>query len=195
MRDKAQLRADIRHQRRVLSAQQNELASSRICKLVADSAWFQESQYIGCYLSNDGEINLKELIDKIWKLCKQCYLPVLEPGGVNRLHFVLYTPETKLSPNRYGILEPVSETKEIQSTPSLDLICLPLVAFDDKGNRMGMGKGYYDRTLEFLNVDPRPQKPKLIGMAHHFQRVGELNKQAWDVPLDAVATEKKLTIF
>lgn len=190
-----ELRADLRLQRRSLSQQQHQQSSARMCELITPSALFNESRHIACYLANDGEINPDALIDEIWKSGKHCYLPVLAAGDVNILQFVAYTPDTQLSTNHFGISEPVISSVNTQSAQKLDLICLPLVAFDKAGNRMGMGKGFYDRTLAFLNSDQRPAKPKLLGLAHGFQQVDQLIAQDWDVPLDAIATEKDLIFF
>jgi 5-formyltetrahydrofolate cyclo-ligase len=191
----SQLRADLRFKRRSLSQQQHKNSSARMCELIGQSAWFKESQHIACYLANDGEIKPEALIAEIWKSGKLCYLPVLAADGVNILQFAEYTPDTQLSTNRFGITEPVISGGNTRLVQNLDLICLPLVAFDDRGNRMGMGKGFYDRTLAFLNSDPRPIKPKLLGLAHGFQKVDKLTAQDWDVPLNAIATEKDLTFF
>ena len=68
----------------------------------------------------------------------------------------------------------------------------PLVAFDDQGNRMGMGKGFYDRTFEFVR---QTKKPILIGMAHSCQQVDYLEPTEWDIPLNGLATEEQLLLF
>lgn len=77
----------------------------------------------------------------------------------------------------------------------LDLIILPLVAFDLSGNRLGMGGGFYDRTLSFKHQRCHWKGPKLIGIAHELQRVDLLPVNDWDIPLDAVITEQKLYQF
>ena len=71
----------------------------------------------------------------------------------------------------------------------LDLILLPLVGFDLKGNRLGMGGGYYDRTLSYLRHRRFWIKPRLVGVAHECQKVDSLIARPWDIPLDAVVTE------
>ncbi len=88
--------------------------------------------------------------------------------------------------NCYGILEP----KQQQAIPieDLDILFVPLVAFDDELNRLGMGGGYYDRAL---SRSPRPRRPLLIGLAHQGQKVAQLNTQYWDIPLDMVLTDQK----
>jgi 5-formyltetrahydrofolate cyclo-ligase len=78
---------------------------------------------------------------------------------------------------------------------TLDLILTPLVAFDDQGNRLGMGGGFYDRTLAYLGRRKHWKKPRLIGTAHAFQQVARLPHESWDVPLHGVVTEKALLSF
>jgi 5-formyltetrahydrofolate cyclo-ligase len=72
----------------------------------------------------------------------------------------------------------------------MDLILLPLVAFDEKGNRMGMGGGFYDRSL--ANIQQQNQRTQLIGLAHEIQKTDQLVVQSWDIPLHAIATEDRL---
>src|SRR5687767_13746260 len=88
--------------------------------------------------------------------------------------------------NRFGIPEPTGRRCAPQQ---LDLVLLPLVAFDRRGARLGMGGGFYDRTFAFLRVAGR-RKPRLVGLAHHFQEVAQLPREPWDVPLAAIVTER-----
>jgi 5-formyltetrahydrofolate cyclo-ligase len=75
---------------------------------------------------------------------------------------------------------------------SLDLVLAPLVAFDAHGNRLGMGGGFYDRSFAYLLRHTRWLRPRLIGLAYDFQRQSRLPSQAWDVPLQAIATDQHL---
>jgi 5-formyltetrahydrofolate cyclo-ligase len=72
---------------------------------------------------------------------------------------------------------------------------LPLVAFDKNGNRIGMGGGFYDHTLAYLNIRKVWRKPKLIGLAHELQKVKQLQSNPWDIPLDGVVTEKEFRYY
>jgi 5-formyltetrahydrofolate cyclo-ligase len=69
---------------------------------------------------------------------------------------------------------------------------MPLVAFDEQGNRLGMGGGFYDRTLAYLKYRQHRRKPVLAGLAHEIQKIGQLTTQSWDIPLDCIITENKL---
>jgi 5-formyltetrahydrofolate cyclo-ligase len=92
--------------------------------------------------------------------------------------------------NRYAILEPKLNCGQICPLPELDILLMPLVAFDEQGNRLGMGGGYYDRTLAKHYAEQR-EKPKLIGLAHDCQKVESLPIEAWDVPLQQILTPTK----
>ena len=88
--------------------------------------------------------------------------------------------------NFFGLLEP-EPTAPVIAPQDLSCVFMPLVAFDDKGNRLGMGKGYYDRTFAFVN-DKSAKGPELIGLAHECQRVENLEAADWDVPLGGIIT-------
>jgi len=193
--DTKALRKHIRQQRRTLSDVEREHAAFSLCERIASSRIFQHSKHIAFYLSNDGEIDLSLLIKHAWQQGKQVYLPVLEEPNTQKLWFIPYTPTTKLRNNRFGIAEPVHSSKtRLRKTLSLDLILMPLVAFDQQGNRVGMGGGFYDRSLAFLKNRQHWLKPNLLGVAYELQKQEELEINPWDIPLQAIATEKKLYI-
>ncbi len=160
-----------------------------------ESPLFNTSYRIACYLAHEEEFASQPMIQAICHAGKTCYLPVLptqnkEPGET--LDFIAYQPGDNLRPNRYNILEPTGAEK-IPAT-ELDLVLVPLVAFDLVGNRVGMGAGYYDRTFAFL-LQEQITKPFLFGLAYDMQQVDVLPWDAWDVPLDGVITEKRLIVF
>jgi 5-formyltetrahydrofolate cyclo-ligase len=122
---------------------------------------------------------------------KCCFLPILHPLKKNRLWFIEYTPDTHLAPNRFGILEPTRAGKGLVPAWSLDLVLMPVVAFDCKANRLGMGLGYYDMTFK-LHQRHAFSPPVLLGLAYEFQCVAKLPVDSWDVPLDGIVTEKRI---
>lgn len=144
------------------------------------------AQHIALYLSADGEIDTNPLIDWLWQQGKQVYLPVIHPFSKGHLLFLHYQPETEMVLNKYRILEPKLKQHLIRPLYQLDLICTPLVAFDSTGHRLGMGGGYYDRTLQPWFDSQRGPKP--IGLAHDCQHVSKLPIEAWDVPLPKIVT-------
>lgn len=190
--DKKQLRRDIRHARRALSASFRKQAALKILHSLRQSKFFQYSQHIAIYLTNDGEIDTSVLIQDLRRRGKTLYLPVVQPLNTGRLSFVRWQAKTHLQRNRFNIAEPAFSRQHSITPALLDLICMPLVAFDEQGNRLGMGGGFYDRTLAAMS---KHKQPALIGLAYELQKMPSLPLEPWDLPLDAVATEKKLYIF
>lgn len=123
---------------------------------------------------------------------KTCYLPILDTLGANKLWFAPFTRCSKLKYNRFGIPEPQVPKRHWVRAQSLNLVLTPLVAFDMQGNRLGMGGGFYDRTLAFLNRRQYWFKPQVIGIGYDFQKTTGLIRQSWDVPLDGVVTPDNL---
>lgn len=149
-----------------------------------------QAQHIALYLSSDGELDTSPLIHWLWQQDKAVYLPVIHPFSQGQLLFLHYTPKTALVYNRYGILEPKLDLRLIQPLAKLDLICTPLVGFDRHGHRLGMGGGYYDRTLSGWFTTGVGAKP--IGIAHDCQYVEALPVEAWDIPLPKIVTPSQI---
>ena len=189
------LRQSIRRQRRQLS---ETLRSSSALQLAANAGRDRlvlNSQHIAVYLPSDGEIDPQPLMQYLWSLGKSLYLPVLVSFSAQRLWFSPYSPGDRLVLNRYGIPEPERVHHRRIKPVSLDLVLTPLVGFDDRGHRLGMGGGYYDRAFGFLNKRTSWIKPRLMGLAYELQRCRALAAAPWDVDLDAVATEQRVYHF
>jgi len=184
------LRSALRARRRALApAEQERAARNLAIRAVADRL-FRVSRRMAFYLANDGEIDPVPLIDRARGLNKICYLPVLSQVRHDRLWFAPFDSSTPMARNRFGIPEPVVPSRYWRRAHELDLIFLPLVAFDRQGNRLGMGGGFYDKSLGFLHRRERWRKPHLIGLAHDFQQVSRLGVFPWDVPLQAIITDR-----
>ena len=190
---RSQLRQQLRAARHRLSHQQRQHAAKQLLQQLRNSKHFQRSQHIAMYLPNDGEINLWPLIEYAWQQGKHCYLPIVAHRHTHRLWFVPFTHKTPLYRNRYGIPEP-QHHNSARGFPlrRLDLVLMPLVGFDNRGNRLGMGGGYYDRSFAFLHRHNTWRKPRLMGVAYDFQGQPQLDAQPWDIPLDAIATDSTL---
>lgn len=186
----------MRKRRCMLSDSERRIRAKKLSRLIASSRIFQKSRHVAFYLTNNGEIDLLSLIKLAWKQKKCCYLPVLGPGHSHSLCFLPYTSATRLYRNRFGINEPLHKrhTRRFK-VQSLDLIFMPVVAFDEQGNRLGMGGGFYDRTLAFLHNRHQWRKPHLVGTAFSFQKVKTLETRIWDVPLEGIATDEEFRIF
>ncbi len=153
------------------------------------------SNRIALFLANDGELDPGLLTQKLLNAGKTLYLPALKPYPWHALWFIRYHQNSHLIRNRFGINEPDIQFHPATPPWGLDLILLPLVAFDNKGNRLGMGGGFYDRTLSSFNTRHRMNRPQLIGLAHECQRVDQLKAQTWDIPLDGIITEQGITYW
>jgi 5-formyltetrahydrofolate cyclo-ligase len=189
---RANLRAQIRAQRRALSERQREDYALQFASHFSKSRLFQNSQRIAFYMANDGELDPSELMAIAWSMGKECFLPVLTAPHDKSLLFAKYDPDEPLVYNQFGIPEPFVAARHRIKARTLDLIIMPLVAFDEQGNRIGMGGGYYDRTLAFLKARTQWHKPRLAGIGYGFQQVASIDNESWDVPLTYIATEKKL---
>ncbi|ENP8456350.1 5-formyltetrahydrofolate cyclo-ligase [Photobacterium damselae] len=181
-----QLRHQIRQKRRQLTTQQQQEAAQQLLQQCQNASCFSQAQHIALYLSNDGEIDTTPLIHWLWQQHKQVYLPVLHPFSKGHLLFLHYSPHSQLICNKYGISEPKLNIEHVIPTQQLDLIATPLVAFDQQGQRLGMGGGYYDRTLQHWHT--HKEGPMPIGLAHHCQQVQALPSEIWDVPLPQIIT-------
>ena len=189
--NKQELRKLIRKKRRALTPAQRHKAGRGLTRSLHQSTQYLSANRVALYLSNDGEIDPHWAIEDLWKRGKEVYLPVLHPLRKGYLTFIRYQPETPMRRNRFGISEPDFRRGTHVPARFLSMIGLPLVAFDERGNRLGMGGGFYDRTLAFSR---RPgQKPTLIGCAYAFQEIRMLPAESWDIPLQFIATEKGIT--
>ncbi len=187
---KAELRKQLRAKRARLPREAQRRAAQRVAAHLAATREFRASRRIACYLPSDGELDPSPIIERIWRMGKTAYLPVLSRRPRDRLWFAPAAPGMELRPNRYGIPEPHVPPRARVRADQLDLVLLPLVAFDGKGNRLGRGVGFYDRSLAFRHERRFLCKPHLLGLAHEFQRVPSLPVDPWDVPLDGIVTEQ-----
>jgi len=190
-----QLRRNIRQQRRSLQPSEQQLLSSAICQHILHSSLYLRARRIGGYIANDGEAGLEDIFVNTCKMYKQWYLPILDQLHHNRLWFAPCDLDTSYNVNRYGIPEPISQSRLRRRPVNIDLILMPLVAFDKSGNRLGMGGGFYDKTFAFLRQRKYWRRPLLLGVAYSFQQVNTLTQQEWDIPLDAIVTEQGLQYF
>ena len=177
-----QLRQQIRKTRVNLTALQQQQAEDSITQQALAFIEERNAQHIALYISFDGEISTDKLIKILWAQGKQVYLPVLHPFNPNHLLFLRYLPDIPMVKNKFGIWEPKLNVQNVLPLDELDILFTPLVAFDKQGNRLGMGGGFYDRTLQnWRNSSFIP-----VGLAHQCQQVEQLPTEAWDVPLHQI---------
>jgi 5-formyltetrahydrofolate cyclo-ligase len=180
------LRRLFRKQRKQLPASAQAVHADAVARHFFASALQMRGRTLGLYFANenDGELSTAPLLARLLETRKRIALPVVGKGGA--MEFYRYRRGTPLTPNRFGILEPAPGALHV-SPLSLDVLLVPLVAFDGGGVRLGMGAGYYDR---YLGRIPPGMRPRLVGLAHELQRsLKPLPAADWDVPLDGVLTE------
>ena len=184
MNTRSQLRLQLKLRRKALSAVKQESASLKIAQKLSQHKRIQQAQHIAVYLTNDGELPTSAFITWCWQQQKKLYLPVVHPFSPGNLLFLEYLPSTSLVKNAFNILEPALNVTKVCPVAQLDIICSPLVAFDNTGARLGMGGGFYDRTLaHWQNTNTYP-----IGLAHDCQKVENIPIQDWDIPLPEIIT-------
>jgi 5-formyltetrahydrofolate cyclo-ligase len=184
------LRRRLRAARRSLEPQEQQAHARAIVAHLLRAHVLRGAKRIALYVAADGEPDIRQLLlERMPRRGRRWYLPVLRGHAAGRLWLVRHRPGEPLTPNRFGIPEPVRRRRQIQPLHALDLILLPLVGFDAQCNRIGMGAGFYDRSLAPLRRRRHWRRPLLVGIAHECQRVERLHPQPWDVPLDAVVTE------
>ena len=176
-----QLRQQMRETRQKQTALQQQQAAQHITEKALKLIEQQRAKNIALYLAFDGEISTKPLINQLWQQGKHVYLPVLHPFVHGHLLFLRYLPDTPMKANKFGILEPHLNVKSVLPIEQLDIIFTPLVAFDKLGNRLGMGGGFYDRTLQNSQ-----HRFITVGLAHQCQHVEALPIESWDIPLEHI---------
>ncbi len=186
--NKKELRAYFREIRARVSSENREAAAKQAAELISTQSFFKTSQHIACYLPLDEEFDTRSLISTIWQTNKICYLPIVLN---KKLLFGRYDKEDELKLNQYGILEPMDQ-HQIVDAGQLDLVIMPLLAFDVHGHRLGTGGGYYDRTFEFLKNEKK--KIWMIGLGYASQQTDNIPVDSWDVVLDGVLTEKEVML-
>ncbi len=185
---KKELRARLKKARNELPQAQVLEHSKIICQSILSSPYYQKAKSLALYHAFGNEVDLSMLYEEALLKGKGVCLPIVNMQK-NLLHFVEVDKSTPLFKNQLGMLEPNLSDCVQRPLQSLDLLIMPLLGFDEHCNRLGMGGGFYDRTL----VDFSPQqRPRLVGVAHQCQYSPELNLDPWDVSLDCIITEKKV---
>ncbi|MBL7252139.1 5-formyltetrahydrofolate cyclo-ligase [Alloalcanivorax sp. C16-2] len=183
---RASLRRELRARRRALSAGQRRQAQRRFARNLSRALGPRRFTEVALYLAGDGELDpLPGLAAERFERAR-LYLPALDRVHRGHMQFRLWRVERRLRANRFGIGEP-RRRERARAAWALDMMLVPLVGFDDRGHRLGMGGGFYDRAL--ADLARRPRRPLLVGVAFRFQRLDHLANAAWDQALDRVITD------
>lgn len=190
---KSTLRAQLRRRRRALDAAQQAQAARDLAAQLQQLPAFARARRIAFYLANDGEIDPAAALAAALERGAQCYAPVIADGD-KILRFAEITARAEFRAGRFGIAEPVAAERDLLDAAALDLALLPLVGFDRRGNRIGMGGGFYDATFAAIAGAGATtgRGPLLVGLAHEIQRIDAIDTEAWDIPLTAVVTDRRI---
>ncbi|HEV2111523.1 MAG TPA: 5-formyltetrahydrofolate cyclo-ligase [Gammaproteobacteria bacterium] len=189
-----ELRRHMRGLRAALPPAERRAAAEAAARVASATPQFRTARRIAAYVAIEGELDPEPLLTLARAQGKEVYLPVLPPTNNLPLSFLPYAAGATLRPNRYRIPEPAPSAGAALAPVELDLVFAPLVAFDARGQRLGMGGGFYDRSFAFLKAARTPH-PALIGYAYECQRAEGLDAEAWDVPLVGVVTEQRFYAF
>ena len=185
---RAALRQQMRAVRNAISPRTRLRAAKNLNKQANRLGCFHRSRVFACYLPSDGEIDTRPLILSALGKRKRLALPVVDRSADGGMRFAEWAPGMPTMRSDFGIREPLRADRQYIAPGTLDVVLLPLVAFDPGGNRLGMGGGYYDRCFSFLSGRPK-RRPVLVGVAYEAQKVEKLDTQPWDIPLSWVITE------
>lgn len=188
MTDPNTLRRQLRKARRNLSKRERADATKAALARIQRLPRYMNARRVALYVGADGELCPLTLADGAGAQGKIICLPVLHPFRAGRLLFCAWKAGERLRKNRFGIPEPIPSAGNVISPRRLDVVITPLLGFDERGHRLGMGGGYYDRTFAFRRRHPRWRRPFMLGLAHDVQKTFQLQSEPWDVPLDAVVT-------
>jgi 5-formyltetrahydrofolate cyclo-ligase len=172
--DRPALRRRLRGTRRAVPAAERPLAAAAIDRTLARLGLPKPGTRISAFHPFDGEIDPGVVLRRATKLGCRIYFPVV----------------TSLRRRRMRFVAPPDGGRQDWINPRwLDLVLVPLVGFDARGHRLGMGAGLYDRHFAFLRQRRAWRRPLLIGLAFGAQKVARLAEEAHDVQLDGVVTE------
>ncbi len=191
MNTKDSLRKEISLKRKNLSKKErldSEKSLVQLWESVGDS---YKKNKVALYWPINGEVATNALISYFFSNGSKCFLPVISNNEENKLiDFALFEEQSSLVKNRFGIPEP--NKSKIIDLNQLDIIFLPCVCFDSRGNRIGMGGGFYDKTLSYVS---KKEKTKLIILAYDFQEVESCLPESHDIKADACLTPNQYLNF
>lgn len=187
------LRRECRARRRALPPEHRRAAAEAAARALVASRLLRRGARVAVYLPADAELDPGPIVAAARARGCRVYVPVIVDARRARMRFgPIDAPRRAWRLNRYGHAEPGRLPSLLRSAVDLDLVLVPLVAFDAAGHRLGMGGGYYDRAFAFLRRRVHWRRPRLVGLAYECQRVPALPAMPWDVPLWGVLTEAGL---
>ena len=180
-------RRELRDRRRAVDDAAQRAASATVAARAAPL--LEGVHTLGAYAAVAGEIDPAPLIDAAWRHEVAVYLPRLTVG--RSMVFAQWQPAPWGALGALGIPEPPPQAP-VCAAARLDAVLVPLVAFDRSGTRLGTGAGFSDRAFAFRHTQARGTRPLLIGLAYTWQEASDLERRAWDVPLDVIVTDTEV---
>lgn len=193
--DKAALRRQLRERRKAVTASQRRTAGHSLVRFALRHRLLSRKRRIGIYIPAKGEIDVLPLLGRALRMGAQCFLPVVPGRWKKKLWFSRLGKRPEWVLNRYGIPEYRHPLARVVRAYGLDLLFIPLLGFDSRGYRLGMGGGYYDASLVHLKRLHVWKRPRVVGVAFSLQEVDRVPNDPWDIPLDALLTESGFRAF
>jgi 5-formyltetrahydrofolate cyclo-ligase len=184
--EKSELRRQLKQARKATCAQQRTLDAEYAASTLLSLCQTHQISCVALYFATEFEFDTASACQQLWKHGIQVVMPKLHPFCKGHLLFQTFLSTTPMTANRFYIPEPKLNACDVVPVQSIDAFVLPLVGFDSKGHRLGMGGGYYDRTL--ANVNPWGR----IGFGFDVQQVAALKPEPWDVQFTHVITGSRM---
>jgi 5-formyltetrahydrofolate cyclo-ligase len=185
------LRRELRARRRAIQGTARRQAARQLARQVDAARLLRPGRRVGLYLATSEEIDTTPLLNLARVRGCHIVLPRIVSLRHDRMRFHDWAGAARRG--AFGIREPSGG--RMRAARELDVVFLPLVGFDSHGNRIGMGRGFYDRHFAHRLRMVRYRRPLLVGLAYDVQQVVALVRAAHDVPLDAIVTQSSIRRF
>jgi len=185
--NKRDIRTQIKHKKSLLSKETIKKDSEIIAGQVIESPIFQECEQLFCYVSFNQEVITTKILPTALEMGKKVAVPKIEN---QEMKFYEIRSLEDLKPGILGILEPFVTVEAIPSTRMVSLFIVPGLAFDIQRNRIGYGKGYYDRY--FVKQEGKPIYK--LALAFDFQIFDQLPVEEYDRKVDEIITPTRVIL-
>jgi 5-formyltetrahydrofolate cyclo-ligase len=185
------LRRWLRARRRAVTGRARRDAAIRVARLIDAARWLRPGRNVGLYLAMPDELDTTPLL--ALARARGCRIAVPRITSIRHSRMRFEELAGPLRRGAFGITEP--DRGASLPARTLDVVFMPLVGFDRTGNRIGMGRGFYDRFFAHRARLRRWRRPLLVGIAYDEQCIPRLHAAAHDVPLDALVTQSSVLRF
>ena len=185
--NKSKFRRKIIEQRDQLSPEEIKEKSSRIAENLYSLPAYQKAEVVMFFVTFGSEVNTRAMVEETIRNGKVALAPKALPKTRELIPSQIFDWDQDLAPGAYNIPEPREDKLRPYAPETIDLLLVPGVAFDHKGNRLGYGGGYYDRFFSLL----KPETP-LVALVFDLQIQPEIPVDEWDRRVDCVVTDKRI---